>query len=162
MYPIVKLCKGKEESLDRFHPWVFSGAIKALPDGIEEGDLVSVAASDGRIIGCGHFQIGSIAVRMLIFGEGEADAAFYASRLAQAWRMRKALGLVRADNGAFRLVHGEGDFLPGLVVDIYGPTAVVQAHSPGMHFARNIIADALVALPEAGITSVYYLSLIHI
>ncbi len=158
MYPIIKLCKGKEESLDRFHPWVFSGAIKNLPDGIEEGDLVSVAASDGRIIGCGHFQIGSIAVRMLIFGEGEVDAAFYASRLSQAWRMRKALGLVRPDNGAFRLVHGEGDFLPGLVVDIYGPTAVVQAHSPGMHFARNVIADALVALPEAGITSVYYKS----
>ncbi len=158
MYPIIRLNKGKEESLDRFHPWVFSGAIKSLPDGIEEGDLVTVAASDGRIIGSGHFQIGSIAVRMLVFDKGEVDAEFYASRLAQAWRLRRVLGLVRPDNGAFRLVHGEGDFLPGLVVDVYGSTAVMQAHSPGMHFARNVIADALVALPGAGIMSIYYKS----
>jgi 23S rRNA (cytosine1962-C5)-methyltransferase len=160
--PILKLRRGKEESLDRFHPWVFSGALVKMPgedSGIEEGDLVCIEAADGRIIGTGHFQIGSIAVRMLTFGEGETvDADFYRRRLQEAFRLRQALGLMRPDNTAYRLVHGEGDFLPGLVVDIYGPTAVLQAHSPGMHFARTIIAEALVALPGAGISNVYYKS----
>ncbi len=156
--PQLRLRKGKEESLDRFHPWVFSGALVAMPDGIDEGDLVEVIASDGRLIGTGHFQIGSIAVRMLIFGEGIVDENFYRRRLAEAIRLRKVIGLIRDDNNAYRLVHGEGDFLPGLVVDIYGPTAVVQAHSPGMHFARDIVARALVELPDAGIRNVYYKS----
>lgn len=161
-YKILKLRRGKEESLDRYHPWVFSGALVSMPgknDGIEEGDIVAVAASDGRIVGYGHFQIGSIAVRMLTFDSGEAiDANFYATRLRQAVSMRKVLGLPRADTDAFRLVHGEGDFLPGLVVDIYGKTAVIQAHSPGMHFARNIIAEALTGIEFLGIESVYYKS----
>ena len=150
------LRKGKEESLDRYHPWVFSGALTAMPDDVEEGDLVQVAAADGRIIGTGHFQIGSIAVRMLIFGEGVVDDEFYRTRLSQAFSLRQTLGLMRPDNNAYRLVHGEGDFLPGLVVDVYGATAVVQAHSPGMHFARRVIAQALVDLPGAGIENVYY------
>ena len=149
------LRKGKEESLDRYHPWVFSGALTAMPDDVEEGDLVQVAAADGRIIGTGHFQIGSIAVRMLIFGEGVVDDEFYRTRLSQAFSLRQTLGLMRPDNNAYRLVHGEGDFLPGLVVDVYGATAVVQAHSPGMHFARRVIAQALVDLPGAGIENVY-------
>ena len=131
-YPIISLKRGKEESLDRFHPWVFSGAINHLPEGIEEGDLVTVTAHDGRIIGSGHFQIGSIAVRMLDFGDTVIDKDFYYTRLTQALALRRCLGLDRPDNNAYRLVHGEGDFLPGLVVDIYGSTAVVQAHSPGM------------------------------
>ena len=152
------LRKGKEESLDRYHPWVFSGALTAMPDDVEEGDLVQVAAADGRIIGTGHFQIGSIAVRMLIFGEGVVDDEFYLTRLSQAFSLRQTLGLMRPDNNAYRLVHGEGDFLPGLVVDVYGATAVVQAHSPGMHFARRVIAQALVDLPGAGIENVYYKS----
>lgn len=156
--PQLRLRKGKEESLDRFHPWVFSGALVAMPDSIDEGDLVEVIASDGRLIGTGHFQIGSIAVRMLIFGEGIVDEEFYRRRLAEAFRLRKVIGLIRDDNNAYRLVHGEGDFLPGLVVDVYGPTAVVQAHSPGMHFARDIVARALVELPDAGIRNVYYKS----
>lgn len=160
--PILKLRRGKEESLDRFHPWVFSGALVQMPDensGIEEGDLVRVVASDGREIGTGHFQIGSIAVRMLSFDPSEAvDEDFYRRRLREAFALRQALGLMMEDNTAFRLVHGEGDFLPGLVVDVYGPTAVLQAHSPGMHFAREAIARALAELPGAGIRSVYYKS----
>lgn len=157
-YPVIRLRRGKEESLDRFHPWVFSGAIASLPEGIEEGDLVSVLTHDGKIAGVGHYQIGSIAVRILAFGDRVIDAAFYAEALEQAARMRLAIGLQRPDNTAFRLVHGEGDFLPGLVVDIYGDTAVVQAHSPGMHFAREVIADALVSLQAIHINNVYYKS----
>lgn len=157
-YPTIVLKRGKEESLKRFHPWVFSGAIATLPDGIEEGDCVRVTAHDGTTLGTGHFQIGSIAVRMLSFADEVIDSNFYRDRLVQAWNLRQSLGLIREDNNAFRLVHGEGDFLPGLIVDVYGPTAVVQAHSPGMHYARNVIAEALVALPDAGINAVYYKS----
>jgi len=155
-YKTVTLKRGKEKSLERFHPWVFSGAIAAADDTIEEGDLVTVYAHDGTLIGNGHSQIGSIAVRMLTFDDTAVDEAFYVKRLQEAYRVRESLGLRREDNNAFRLVHGEGDFLPGLVVDIYGPTAVMQAHSPGMHFARNIIAQALVKLP--GVRNVYYKS----
>lgn len=157
-YPIIKLRRGKEDSLDRFHPWVFSGALVRQPDDIEEGDIVKVVADNGRVIGVGHYQIGSIAVRMLTFDDAEINADFYSKRLHEAYKLRLALGLKRDDNDTFRLVHGEGDFLPGLVVDIYGATAVVQAHSPGMHFARNIVADALVNMPGAGIKNVFYKS----
>ncbi len=157
-YPVIQLKRGKEDSLDRFHPWVFSGAVVSQPESVAEGDLVRVLASDGRVIGVGHFQIGSILVRMLAFDDVSIDAEFYRSRLADAFAMRQALGLMRHDNDAFRLVHGEGDFLPGLIVDIYGPTAVLQAHSPGMHFAREIIADALMSIADLGLRSVYYKS----
>ena len=142
-YPVIKLRPGKDQSLERFHPWVFSGAIASMPKGIEEGDLVSVVAADGRHIGVGHYQIGS---------------EFYARRLADALRLRQALGLDREDNNMYRLVHGEGDFLPGLVVDVYGHTAVIQAHSPGMHFARMTIADELTKLPGMPVANVFYKS----
>ena len=154
----ITLKRGKEESLLRFHPWVFSGAIASLPDGIEEGETVRVEASDGRCLGIGHYEIGSIAVRMLESADTKIGADFYASRLRHAWDLRRRLGLVRPDNSTFRLVHGEGDFLPGCVVDIYGDTAVLQAHSPGMHYARHTIADELTRLPGAGIKNVYYKS----
>ena len=158
-YPIIKLRRGKEESLGRFHPWVFSGAIASLPDNIEEGDIVRVIADDGTPMGVGHYQIGSIAVRMLSFDDGTViDDGYYRRRLADALRLRLTLGLRRDDNNAFRLVHGEGDFLPGLVVDVYGDTAVLQAHSPGMHYARTAIAKALTEMPDAGIRNVYYKS----
>lgn len=157
-YPIIQLRRGKEGSLDRFHPWVFSGAIASTPEGIEEGDIVKVMSHDNRTIGVGHFQIGSISVRILEWGDATIDADFYRERLQAAFTLRQALGLIRTDNNAFRLAHGEGDFLPGLVVDIYGNTAVVQAHSPGMHFARDIIAKALISLDGADIKNVYYKS----
>lgn len=159
-YPVIKLRPGKDQSLERFHPWVFSGAIASMPKGIEEGDLVSVVAADGRHIGVGHYQIGSITVRMLEFGgeDTEIGSEFYARRLADALRLRQALGLDREDNNMYRLVHGEGDFLPGLVVDVYGHTAVIQAHSPGMHFARMTIADELTKLPGMPVANVFYKS----
>ena len=157
IYKRVILKRGKEESLERFHPWVFSGAIARM-DKVEEGDLVTVYDHEGNLIGNGHFQIGSIAVRILSFDDTEIDANFFLRRLAEAYKMRQALGLLRPDNNAFRLVHGEGDFLPGLVIDIYGTTAVMQAHSPGMHFARHLIADALTQLPDGVVKNVYYKS----
>ncbi|MCM1452742.1 MAG: hypothetical protein NC102_10830, partial [Clostridium sp.] len=106
MLKTIKLSRGKEESLDRFHPWVFSGAVASLPEGLEEGDTVSVVAHDGRLIGIGHFQIGSIAVRMLSFGQEDITYDFYLKRIQQALMLRQALGLARPDNEAFRLVHG--------------------------------------------------------
>lgn len=143
-YKIIRLKKGKEESLLRLHPWVFSGAVASMPENIEEGETVKVVTSSGDFIGIGHFQIGSIVVRILSFDDIAIDEAFFADRLTAAYNLRRTLNLIREDNNAMRLVHGEGDFLPGLIVDLYGNTAVVQAHSPGMHFARNIIANALV------------------
>ena len=157
-YRTVYLRAGKEESLDRFHPWVFSGAIARADEGIDEGDVVRVLAADGRLIGVGHSQIGSIAVRMLDFADTVIDDNFYMSRLSDALRLRRALGLARPDNNAYRLVHGEGDFLPGLVIDIYGDTAVVQAHSPGMHYARDLVARCLTRLPGLDVANVYYKS----
>lgn len=158
-YPVITLKRGKEESLLRFHPWVFSGAIASQPQNIEEGDIVEVHAADGRLIGIGHYQIGSIVVRILEFGRSRRiDREFFAERIAAAFNLRKTLKLIRPDNNAYRLVHGEGDFLPGLVIDIYGNTAVVQAHSPGMHFCRNMIAEAIVETPELPVANVYYKS----
>ena len=154
--PVIILKRGKDESLRRFHPWVFSGAIARMDDSIEEGNLVRVLSHEGETIGVGHYQIGSIAVRMLEFGCDTLPEDFFTTRLAEAYRLRQSLGLMRPDNDCMRLVHGEGDFLPGLVVDLYGPTAVMQAHSPGMHFCRNEVARALSELP--GIRSVYYKS----
>ena len=157
-YKKVILKRGKEESLGRFHPWIFSGAIAKLDDGIEEGDIVSVYTSTGTFAAVGHYQIGSIAVRILSFDEQEIGSAFFAERLRRAFELRKTAGLLRPDNNAFRLVHGEGDFLPGLVVDVYGHTAIMQAHSPGMHFARNLIAKSLVEFEAGWIRNVYYKS----
>lgn len=158
-YPVITLKRGKEESLLRFHPWVFSGAIASQPQNIEEGDIVEVHAADGRLIGIGHYQIGSIVVRILEFGRSRRiDREFFAERIGAAFNLRKTLKLIRPDNNAYRLVHGEGDFLPGLVIDIYGNTAVVQAHSPGMHFCRNMIAEAIVETPELPVANVYYKS----
>lgn len=157
IYKTIVLRKGSEEFLKRFHPWVFSGAIHHM-DKCEDGDLVTVYTAGGELIGNGHYQLGSIAVRMLCFDDTEIDEEYYYNRLMAAYETRIALNLMRDDNNSFRLVHGEGDFLPGLVVDIYGNTAVMQAHSPGMHYARNLIANALVRLPNQLVKNVYYKS----
>lgn len=158
MTKIIKLKPGKEESVFRHHPWIFSGAVSNIPEGIEEGDEVCVSSSKGEILGTGHYQIGSITVRILEFGTDHLSDDFYIRRLESAYRLRETLNLIRPDNNCYRLIHGEGDFLPGLVVDIYGDTAVMQAHSPGMHFARHKIAEALTMIPNARIRNVYYKS----
>ena len=154
----------KEESLKRFHPWVFSGAIaRVVLDAAhkaaapEEGEIVAVRSAANEILGVGHWQIGSIAVRILAFGTDELPAHFWKERIHAAYRVRESLGLIRLDNNTFRLIHGEGDFLPGLIVDIYADTAVVQAHSVGMHIARQAIAEALITeVPQ--VQNVYYKS----
>lgn len=159
MLPQIILRKGKDDSLRRFHPWVFSGAISSDTSSLTEGELVEVMSHDGESLGVGHFQIGSIMVRMLSFeGQSFDEHDFFSCKLKEALRLRRTLGLDRPDNDSYRLVHGEGDFMPGLVVDVYGPTAVVQAHSPGMHHARKLVADILVDELDAGIKNVYYKS----
>lgn len=133
----------KDEFLKRFHPWVFSGAIAYKPNNLTEGEIVKVLSSEKEFLGIGHYQIGSIAVRILSFRDEQIDESFYAKRLTAAYKMRNELKLIRSDNNTFRLIHGEGDFLPGLIIDIYGSTAVVQAHSVGMHTDRGLITGAL-------------------
>lgn len=144
-YPQIVLRPGKEESLKRFHPWIFSGAIDPArsPKGLQEGDTVSVCSAKGDFLAVGQLQIGSIAVRVLSFEPEIIDEAFYYRRLSEALRLRLALDLVRPDRQIYRLVHGEGDHLPGLVIDVYGDTAVMQAHAVGVHLHRQMIAEAL-------------------
>lgn len=158
-YRKVYLRKGKEQSLDRFHPWVFSGAIAHVDDGVDEGEVVNVFSSDGRFIAVGHYQIGSISVRVLSFDDCDIDSKFWSASLKGALEMRIALGLADSSAGdIYRLVHGEGDFLPGLVIDVYGKTAVMQAHSVGMHMMRNDIARELMAVMGGRIDNIYYKS----
>lgn len=158
-YKKVYLRKGKEQSLDRFHPWVFSGAIAHVDDGVDEGEVVNVFSSDGRFIAVGHYQIGSISVRVLSFDDCDIDSEFWSASLKGALEMRIALGLADSSAGdTYRLVHGEGDFLPGLVIDVYGKTAVMQAHSVGMHMMRNDIARELMAVMGGRIDNIYYKS----
>lgn len=155
----VYLRRGKTESLKRFHPWIFSGAIARVEQGVEEGDIVGVRDAEGQLVAVGHYQIGSIAVRVLSFEECDVDKNFWRERIAAALRVRQAIGLAgREGNSTFRLVHGEGDRLPGLVVDIYGGTAVMQAHSVGMHKCREEIADALLEVCEGKVRNVFYKS----
>ncbi|MBQ9645126.1 MAG: class I SAM-dependent rRNA methyltransferase [Prevotella sp.] len=159
MYKNIYLKRGKEESLKRFHPWVFSGAIHHADEGISEGDIVRVVASDGQHMAIGHFQLGSIAVRVLSFRDVEIDSGFWHARLTSALLMRIALGVAdRSSNNTYRLVHGEGDLLPGLIIDIYGETAVMQAHSIGMHMVRKQIADCLLDVMDGRIRHIYYKS----
>ena len=155
----VYLKPGKEESLKRFHPWVFSGAIARIEGEPEEGEIVDVYTSKKEFIACGHYQIGSIAVRVLSFAQVEINREFWKSRLTVALDLRRSLGLVdNPENNTYRLVHGEGDNLPGLIVDVYDRTAVMQAHSAGMHVYRLEIAEALAEVMEGIVENIYYKS----
>ena len=158
-YKKVYLKPGKEESLKRFHPWVFSGAISRMEGEPEEGEIVDVYTSKKEFIACGHFQIGSIAVRVLSFTQGEINHEFWKKKLEVAYDLRRSLYLAdNPENNTYRLVHGEGDNLPGLIIDVYGGTAVMQAHSAGMHVYRMEIAEALSEVMGDVIQHIYYKS----
>ena len=159
MYKQIRLRKGKDESLRRFHPWVFSGAIQSVDEGIAEGEVVRVVTNSGDFIAVGHYQQGSIAVRVLTFNDVEIDEKFWSSRLRSALQMRFAIGIAdNPQNNTYRLVHGEGDNLPGLIIDVYDKTAVMQAHSIGMHMMRKEIARSLSAVMQNRIAYIYYKS----
>ena len=158
-YKKVFLKPGKEESLKRFHPWVFSRAIARVEGEPEEGEVVDVYTSKKEFIACGHFQIGSIAVRVLSFRQEPIDHAFWVRRLQVAKDLRCALGVLgNPQNNTYRLVHGEGDNLPGLIIDVYDHTAVMQAHSAGMHLDRMAVAEALEEVMGDVIQHIYYKS----
>ncbi|MBO4598122.1 MAG: class I SAM-dependent rRNA methyltransferase [Bacteroidaceae bacterium] len=158
-YNTLYLKRGKDESLKRFHPWVFSGALQQTPSGLEEGSIVRVLDNDGKFIAVGHWQIGSIAVRVLSFEDEEINFDFWKRRLKVADDVRRSIGVAgRADNTTYRMVHGEGDNLPGLVIDRYGSTVVMQAHSVGMHVCREEIAKAIVDVMNGEVENVYYKS----
>lgn len=170
----ITLKKKKEESLLRFHPWVFSGAIERMSGQPEEGEMVRVESHHGDFLALGQYQIGSIAVRIFSFEEGQIDQDFIRRRLQIAFDLRQSLGLIRSgevtegicdrldvaqtENNAYRLVHGEGDYLPGLIIDVYAHTAVMQAHTAGIHYLRHQIAEALLQVAGAEIRHVYYKS----
>ena len=158
MIQTLQLRRGKSESLRRFHPWIFSGAIHRIPESLPEGALVRIVDENNKFMALGHYQIGSIAVRVLSFVERPINAEFWVERLSEAFKVRKSLDLVRPDNDIYRLVHGEGDQLPGLIIDVYGETAVMQAHSVGMHCCRQEIAEALIEACEGEVKHVYYKS----
>lgn len=167
MYKNVYLKKGKEESLGRFHPWVFSGAIHHIDGQPQEGDVIRIVNIDGRFLAVGHIQIGSIAVRILSFEDVIIDKAFWKERISAAYNVRKSIfcSQLTAPNkeskrltNAYRLIHGEGDGLPGLIIDVYNRTAVMQAHSVGMHVSRREIADALAEVLDGTIDNIYYKS----
>lgn len=154
----IYLKRGKEESLRRFHPWIFSGAIHHMDEEPQEGETVKVFTSEGEYIATGHYQIGSIMVRVLSFSDETIDKDFYRKMLATALDVRHRIGVTGGDNNTYRLVHGEGDNLPGLVIDIYGNTAVMQAHSVGMHRDREMIAHALKDVMDGVIDNIFYKS----
>ena len=154
----IYLKRGKEESLKRFHPWVFSGAIHHMSEEPAEGEIVEVFSSEGDYVATGHFEIGSIMVRVLSFKHEDIDQAFYERRIAIAKDVRMRIGVMKDDNNTYRLVHGEGDNLSGLVIDVYGQTAVMQAHSVGMHLERHTIAAALKNVMGEELQNIYYKS----
>ena len=158
-YKKVYLNPKKEESLKRFHPWVFSGAIHQIDGVPEEGEIVEVYDSQKHFIALGHCQIGSIAIRVLSFEKEIIDKNFWKKRFQAAYELRKQLGLAEnPENNTYRLVHGEGDLLPGLIVDVYADTAIMQAHSPGMHVARKELAEALKEVLSDSVQHIYYKS----
>ena len=159
MYKNIYLKHRKDESLKRFHPWIFSGAVHHMDKGIAEGDTVRVITAEGNCIAVGHYQIGTITVRVLSFEDTTIDEGFWKGRIEKALAVRESIGIANStDNNTYRLVQGEGDNLPGLVIDCYGSTAVMQAHSVGMHVCREQICKALVNVMGNRIQNVYYKS----
>lgn len=154
----VILKRGKEISIQRLHPWVFSGAIQTLEGAVTEGCWVEVLDFRNATLGFGHYQNGSITVRMLSFEQSQPGASFWKDKLDAARALRESAGLPNADTNAFRLIHGEGDGLPGLIVDYYGGTAVIQAHSTGMHVDRQHVAHALRDVLQDRLDAIYYKS----
>ena len=157
-YKKIILKPKKEESLKRFHPWIFSGAIARKDEGLEEGDVVNVYTANNEFIAVGHYQIGSIEVRVLSFKQTTIDSVFWKKRISVALDLRRSIGLVSETNNTYRLVHGEGDNLPGLIIDVYAHTAVIQSHSVGMHEARVEISKALQDVMGNNIRNIYYKS----
>ena len=156
LYPVIRLFKGKEDAVLRFHPWIFSGAIEHGPEGLQAGDTVTVTDHHGNILGTGFCETGSIAVKMLCFDNRKIDEWFFLERLRQAYGVRLRLGLIGNPlTNCYRLVHSEGDGLAGLIIDVYGATAVVQAQTEGMALHLKEIARALKLLPELGLEAVY-------
>ena len=149
---------GKEDSLKRYHPWIFSGAIHHMSEEPEEGEIVAVYTHKNEYIATGHFQIGSIMVRVLSFENEAIDQKFYERKLTIALDVRKRIGMIDNNNNTYRLVHGEGDNLPGLVIDVYGHTAVMQAHSVGMHKDRKLLALALKTVMGDEVHNIFYKS----
>lgn len=149
---------GKEDSLKRYHPWIFSGAIHHMSEEPEEGEIVAVYTHKNEYIATGHFQIGSIMVRVLSFENEAIDQNFYERKLTIALDVRKRIGMIGNNNNTYRLVHGEGDNLPGLVIDVYGHTAVMQAHSVGMHKDRKLLALALKTVMGDEVHNIFYKS----
>lgn len=155
-YPIVSLKRGKDKLLQRKHPWIFSGAVWQKPNDLQDGTVVHVATDQGKVVGTGHYSPGSIMIRLLSFEETLLDETFWLQRLQQAYNVRSNLNLTDSpDTNAFRLVHGEGDGLPGLIIDIYNGNAVVQVHSAGMELAANDIATALQQIKGLKLSSIY-------
>jgi 23S rRNA (cytosine1962-C5)-methyltransferase len=141
--PVITLKPGKEQSMMRFHPWVFSGAIKKMSEKPAEGQLVDVVSNEGDFLGKGHYQPSSISVRIISFRQEEINLAFWERRIRNAWNVRKACGLTdSSETNVFRLIHGEGDDLPGLIADFYNGLLVTQMHSAGMYLEREILAQA--------------------
>lgn len=152
----ILLKSGKEKSVFRYHPWIFSGAIAKTEGTLQEGDIVKVYSADRQFLAIGHYQIGSIAVRILSFEDTVIDHNFWRTRITEAYRKRRSLGLTDSQtNNVYRLIHGEGDNLPGLVVDIYANVAVTQFHSVGMYLERENIAKAIVEVLGDQITAIY-------
>lgn len=154
----VVLRKGREESVLRRHPWIFSGAVQHADKNLNDGDWVEVLNATGQTLGYGHYQRGSIAVRLLVWGPNAPDNDIWLNKLTEARNLRKSLHLPSDLTNAFRLVHGEGDGLPGLIIDYYNGVAVMQAHSAGMHRNRQIIAEALLSVMGSPLQAIYYKS----
>lgn len=155
----IYLKRGKDESLKRFHPWIFSGAIDRIEGQVEEGEIVEVYTSGNEFIAKGHYQIGSIAVRVLSFNQEDINKEWWVEKIKLAYDVRLAIGVANnPNNNTYRLVHGEGDNLPGLIIDVYGDTAVMQAHSAGMHVERMNIAEAIIGALRGKVKNVYYKS----